>query len=91
MRRVRGTRRVVVRAGRGAAGPVAAELVSASPAGDRRGPRGGGFSLLFRAATAAGLPQGTYPLAHPRLGRVDVFLVPVGREAGGLILEAVFN
>lgn len=74
----------------GVAGPVPAELLEAR-AGASAGPRGGGFSLLFRAATADGLQQGTYSLAHPRLGRLDVFLVPVGHEAGGLLLEAVFN
>lgn len=69
--------------------PVAAELLTVAPAGGR--PDGAGFSLVFRAATADRLPQAIYPLAHDRLGRLDVFLVPVGRDAGGLLLEAVFN
>lgn len=49
------------------------------------------FALLFRARTADHLPQGTVALAHDRLGRLDVFLVPVGRDADGLLLEAIFN
>jgi hypothetical protein len=73
-----------------AGGGAAAELVSVTPG--RAGPGGRvGFSLVFRAATPAAWGQGTYPLTHPRLGRLDLFLVPVGREAGGLLLEAVFN
>lgn len=56
-----------------------------------RPPRRRGFSLLFLARTADHLPQGTYPVAHDRLGRLDVFLVPIGRDPDGLLLEAVFN
>jgi hypothetical protein len=48
------------------------------------------FSLVFRVRTSLHLPQGTYPLAHDRLGRLDIFLVPVGRDADGLLLEAIF-
>ncbi|MBN9518956.1 hypothetical protein J0H58_10625 [bacterium] len=49
------------------------------------------FSLVFRACAAGYLPQGTFVLTHDRLGRLDVFLVPVGRDADGWLLEAVFN
>ena len=71
--------------------PVAAELLTVTPHVRVARPDDPGFSLLFRAATADRLPQGMYPLAHDRLGRLDVFLVPVGRDADGLLLEAVFN
>ncbi|HEX4607323.1 MAG TPA: hypothetical protein VH092_03880 [Urbifossiella sp.] len=54
-------------------------------------PRRGPFSLQFLARTPLRLPQGTYPLAHDALGRLDVFLVPVGRDADGLVLEAIFT
>jgi hypothetical protein len=49
------------------------------------------FALTFRAHTPAYLPQGIYPITHDRLGRLDVFLVPVGRDDDGLLLEAVFG
>lgn len=49
------------------------------------------FSLVFRARTPKHLPQGMFALSHERFGRLDVFLVPVGRDAEGLLLEAVFN
>lgn len=71
--------------------PVTAELLEVArlrvPMGARRGP----FSLTFCARTAEYLPQGVFALTHDRLGRLDVFLVPVGRTPDGLLLEAVFN
>jgi hypothetical protein len=48
------------------------------------------FSLVFRVRTPLRLPQGTYPLEHDRLGRLDIFLVPIGRDADELLLEAIF-
>ena len=37
------------------------------------------------------LPQGTYPMEHETLGRLEVFLVPLGPDAQGMRYEAVFN
>lgn len=71
-------------------GEATAELVAVTPGREVPGRRHG-FSLLFRAATPDAWGQGTYPVSHSRLGRLDLFLVPVGRDAGGLLLEAVFN
>lgn len=45
------------------------------------------FSLLFRTPENVHLQQGTYPLEHPTLGRLDLFLVPLARG----LCEAVFN
>ena len=50
------------------------------------------FSLLFRKHGAAVLSQDTYSFDHPRLGRFDLFIVPVNRrDAGARCYEAVFN
>ena len=49
------------------------------------------FSLLFRGPLQPLLPQRIYPLEHDRLGRFDLFIVPVRRDANGLYYEAVFN
>jgi hypothetical protein len=48
------------------------------------------FSLHFLATPSAPLEQGTYALVHPRRGRFDLFLVPMG---GGELpaYEAVIN
>ena len=37
------------------------------------------------------LPQYNYPLEHERMGRIAIFLVPVGRDDRGFRYEAVFN
>jgi hypothetical protein len=49
------------------------------------------FSIVFRGPAARFLPQHTYRLRHPRLGELDLFLVPVGRQGENIQYEAVFN
>ncbi len=49
------------------------------------------FSLLFRAPVDAPSEQNTYTLKHESLGTLDIFLVPVKKDAHGLYYEAVFN
>jgi hypothetical protein len=52
---------------------------------------GGGFSLVFVAAPGPSLPQAIYPIVHPELGCLDLFVVPIGPQAGGIGYEAVFT
>ena len=49
------------------------------------------FTLLFRAPVDAPQSQGIYWLEHDVLGAMEIFLVPVSRDAVGLSYEAVFN
>lgn len=49
------------------------------------------FSLLFRGPHQPQLRQQIYAFEHDRLGRFDLFIVPVKRDAHGLYYEAVFN
>jgi hypothetical protein len=49
------------------------------------------FTLLFRAPAGAPLAQGIYSLSHETLAAMEIFLVPVKKDAEGLYLEAVFN
>ncbi|MEW6021171.1 MAG: hypothetical protein AB1807_03415 [Pseudomonadota bacterium] len=49
------------------------------------------FSLGFRGPAAPQLEQGTYTLDHAVLGTLAIFLVPVGRDAGGVQYQAIFN
>lgn len=49
------------------------------------------FALLFRNAASFLLPQQIYPMRHPRLGEVGIFLVAVARERDGFLYQAVFN
>lgn len=52
---------------------------------------GGAFSLTFAAKGAPMLPQATYPISHPVLGTLEMFIVPIGPVAGGMGYEAVFT
>jgi hypothetical protein len=52
---------------------------------------GGAFSLLFVAPQGPWQPQATYPLEHPALGVMEIFLVPVGPTAGGNGYHATFT
>lgn len=49
------------------------------------------FSLVFRGPEGCTLPQKTYPMKHGKLGRFQLFLVPIGPFQGELRLEAIFN
>jgi hypothetical protein len=49
------------------------------------------FSLVFRCGKETPLPQGTYTVEHERMGTLEIFLVPIGPDEGGLCYEAVFN
>jgi hypothetical protein len=65
---------------------VSLTLRSAEPA-----PGGRGFSLLFAGPDPVPLAQGTYRFTHASLGMNPIFLVPVAREPGVFVYEAVFT
>lgn len=70
--------------------PLELRLEEARPLG--HGVReGGAFSLLFLGPARPILPQATYRLEHAEMGAMDIFLVPVGPQAGGMGYEAVFT
>ncbi len=54
-------------------------------------PRQEAFSLIFLGPAEHFLPQGTHKLDHPKLGPLEIFLVPIGQLTGGFQYEAVFN
>ncbi len=49
------------------------------------------FSLLFLGKFAGVLPQQICRLSHPRLGELDLFLVPLQQNRDGVLYESVFN
>ena len=49
------------------------------------------FSLHFRGPATPALVQRTYRLEHAQLGTLEIFLVPIRRDAAGMIYEAVFT
>jgi hypothetical protein len=53
-------------------------------------PRAEPFALVF--TSGPGIGQGIFALEHSILGRLTIFLVPIGSDADGrLRYEAVFN
>jgi hypothetical protein len=57
----------------------------------QRSPRVEPFSVILRGPPQPLLPQATYPLSHPVHGVIELFIVPVGRDAQGVQYEAIFN
>jgi len=67
-------------------------LVQATPlTGSLPGADRAPFSLVFRNSSALLFPQQTYRMRHPRVGDVDIFLVPIARDRDGFLYQAVFN
>ncbi|WP_121255983.1 DUF6916 family protein [Nocardioides ferulae] len=74
---------------------VALELADAWESTEQGGPGPRGeqrrqFSLVFRGPAEPVLPQATYPLTHPEVGELQLFLVPIGKDADGVRYEAAF-
>ena len=72
-------------------GALQLSLVEAQALAPHPGAARAPFSLVFEGPAASQLPQATYALAHPALGSLDIFLVPVARSPAGLRYQAVFN
>lgn len=72
---------------------AAARNVTMPPRFRRRQP----FTLVFRGPAEPIFAQQIFPLAHDRLGRMEIFLVPLGPEApqpdspSPILYQAVFN
>jgi hypothetical protein len=49
------------------------------------------FSLVFRGPPEPLLAQAIHPLDHAALGRLEIFIVPIGRDATGVSYEAIFS
>jgi hypothetical protein len=66
----------------------AAALGSASSApGSARTP----FSLIFVGPLQPVVAQAIYTLEHPTLGRLELFIVPVGQNPQGMQYQAIFT
>ena len=55
------------------------------------GRAGGAFSLGFVSPLGPFLPQAIYPLEHPQMGRLEIFLVPLGPRDGENLYESIFT
>lgn len=49
------------------------------------------FSLVFRGPLDCHLPQGIHTVLHDTLGKLELFLVPIGPDREGMRFETVFN
>jgi len=49
------------------------------------------FSLILICARPEILPQRIYDFDHADMGRLSLFVVPVGRDERGVLYQAVFN
>ena len=73
---------------------VPATLAEARSLGFNRPEEQGGresFALLFHVPPGTRVSQGIHGFTHPRFGRQEWFLVPIGPDAKGLRLEVIFN
>ncbi|GKQ55004.1 DUF6916 family protein [Bradyrhizobium sp. Ce-3] len=69
---------------------VTLKLAEVEPAGNSGRP-GGAFSLVFAGPKGALQQQGIYPVRHPVLGVMEIFLVPIGPLADGNGYQAIFT
>jgi hypothetical protein len=74
---------------RGDGSPFSVELIEVSEADS--GAVRQQFSLVFRGGPTPPLPQRIYAVEHERLGRIELFLVPLGPDDDGQRYQAVFT
>lgn len=71
-----------------------AEVAALSPQSSFTGAFRAPFRLIFHGPAQPVHPQATLPLDHPELGRLEIFLVPIGPTAHGkpgMQYEAIFT
>ncbi len=66
-------------------------LTAKGPSGEELPRKRVPFSLQFRVPTPDRFEQKTYTLEHAVIGKFEIFLVPIGREADGYRCEAIFT
>jgi hypothetical protein len=49
------------------------------------------FHLVLGAPPTWRTPQGMFRFAHPKLGDIEMFAVPIGPDGDGFCYEIVFN
>ena len=70
--------------------PIEFVLESATSAGDWPGGRQP-FSLIFRGPPEPLLSQAIYALQHAGLGTLEIFVVPIARDAERVSYQAIFT
>jgi hypothetical protein len=49
------------------------------------------YSLLFQAPEDTPIAQGMLQVEHEKLGKFELFMVPVGKDDRGVLFESLFN
>jgi hypothetical protein len=49
------------------------------------------FNLVFHGPESSFLSQGSYEFEQSQIGAFELFIVPIGRVAGAIQYEAIFN
>lgn len=49
------------------------------------------FHLVLSATPTSRMPQGMFRMAHPKLGDIEMFAVPIGPVDDGFCYEIIFN
>ena len=49
------------------------------------------FSITFHGPLERVLPPQTWPLEHEELGRLEIFVVPIGPEGGAMRYQPLFS
>jgi hypothetical protein len=71
---------------------IAVELIDARPLSDTNGTRTRPpFVLTFKGPPQFVLPQRIYRFEHQAIGAHDIFIVPLGPGAGGMLYEVIFT
>lgn len=66
---------------------IEAETLGGDPGNETRSP----FSLVFRGPGSPMLEQCIQSISHDTLGRLDLFMVPIGQDKDGCLYQVVFN
>lgn len=49
------------------------------------------FGLIFLMPEDFPIEQGSFSFEHEKLGSMEIFAVPIAKESGGVVFEAIFN
>ena len=71
--------------------PLELTLVEVTSFGRQRGLNREAYSLLFRGPMQPIQQQKIFTLSNSNMGKLDIFLVPLGPDAEGMRYEAVFT
>lgn len=70
---------------------IQVQPLPAQPGRGGQPPKRQPFSLVFRGPLHFVLPQRIHEVEEPTLGKIAIFLVPIGPDDSGQRYEAIFN